>query len=89
MAACIKSKSELLALQKKFGDDASIGMQFGISKQAVNFLRAKYGIGVSDKKQKRNKEIVTRFLKGVKIKDLSKKYSLTLAQIYRIVKIAW
>lgn len=83
------TKSELIKLQKKYGTDAAIGAQFGITRQAVHQLRKKYGIesSIADN-PKRNAEIIKAYKSGMSGIDLSKKYGLSISQTYRIIKEA-
>lgn len=80
------SKSQLLKLQKKYHTDDAIGQLFGISRQAVHYLRKKYGIAPVDNKcEKRNQELMEEYNRGVAGTKLAKKYNLSVTQIYRII----
>ncbi|MDO5576628.1 MAG: hypothetical protein Q4F84_06070 [Fibrobacter sp.] len=83
------SKSQLLKLQKKYHTDDAIGQLFGISRQAVQYLRKKYGIAPVDNKcEKRNQELIEEYNRGVVGTKLAKKYNLSITQIYRIIHMS-
>lgn len=80
------SKGQLIKLQKKFKTDASIGDQFGITRQAVHQLRKKYGIDSSlVHNAERNAEIITLYQTGSSGTSLAKKFKLSVSQTYRII----
>jgi hypothetical protein len=80
------SKSQLEKLQKKYKTDDAIGELFGITRQAVHQLRAKYGIAaIRDKHAARNQELVTLFKNGTPGTRLANKYKLSVSQTYRII----
>lgn len=80
------SKSQLQKLQKKYKTDEAIGELFGISRQAVHYLRKKYGIiSVEKKNEKRNKTIIEEYKNGISGTKLARKYKLSLTQTYRII----
>lgn len=80
------SKSQLQKLQKKYRTDESIGQLFGISRQAVHYLRKKYGISpVDNKNEKRNRELMEEYNSGVSGTKLARKYKLSVTQTYRII----
>ncbi|NLW31312.1 MAG: hypothetical protein GXY77_07645, partial [Fibrobacter sp.] len=75
------SKSQLQKLQKKYRTDESIGQLFGISRQAVHYLRKKYGISsVDNKNEKRNRELMEEYNSGVSGTKLARKYKLSVTQ---------
>ena len=81
------TKQELLRLQKKFGADARIGEEFGITRQAIHQLRKKYGIASrTAANPERNQEIVELREGGKSVAAIAKKYDLSIPQIYRILK---
>ena len=81
------NKNQLIKLQKKHITDDAIGKVFGISRQAVHQLRNKYGIpAITDKKAPRNAAIAQAFKNGISCDALAKKFKLSPAQIYRIVR---
>jgi len=83
----IRSKAQLLALQKKFKADALIGAEFGISRQAVHQMRVKFGVpAIKDKFAKRNEAIYKAYSRGVEVSSLAVKYRRSTSQLYRILK---
>ena len=82
----VKSKNELLWYQKRFGTDHAVGLQLGVTRQAVHQLRNKFGIMRSLKKSDRNAKIKVDHWNGMDADKLVKKYKLSLTQIYRIIK---
>ncbi len=80
------SKTELIALQKKFKTDEAIGERFGITRQAVHQLRNKYGIeSVIAKNDERNSKILKAYKTGNTGMSLAKKFGLSVSQTYRIL----
>ncbi|MDR0307288.1 MAG: hypothetical protein LBI42_10690 [Chitinispirillales bacterium] len=81
------SKQELIRLQKKFGTDARIGEEFGITRQAIHQLRKKYGIeSRTASNPERNREIVEMRDAGKSIAVIAKKYDISIPQTYRVIK---
>ncbi len=81
------SKAELTKLQKKFGTDAKIGEEFGITRQAVHQLRKKYGIeSRTSSNPDRNKDMVDMRDSGHSVEAIAKKVKLSVPQTYRILK---
>ena len=80
------SKGQMEKLQKKYKTDEAIGGLFGISRQAVHQLRAKYGIQpVKDKHADRNEELLRQYDQGISGIKLAKKLKLSISQVYRII----
>ena len=80
------SKAQLIKLQKKTKTDASIGKQFGITRQAVHQLRKKYGIDSSIVDNPiRNSKIVKMYQSGTSGTALAKKFNLSVSQTYRVI----
>jgi len=85
----IISKNQLVKLQKKLVTDDAIGKQFGISRQAVHQLRVKYGIAaIARKNDARNAAIIKSAGNGIPCDRIAKKFKLSLAQTYRIIRKA-
>jgi DNA invertase Pin-like site-specific DNA recombinase len=85
----IISKNQLVRLQKKLVTDDAIGKQFGISRQAVHQLRVKYGIAaIAHKNDARNAAIIKSASNGIPCEHIAKKFKLSLAQTYRIIREA-
>jgi DNA invertase Pin-like site-specific DNA recombinase len=81
------TKTDLSKLQKKFGTDAKIGEEFGITRQAVHQLRKKYGIeSRTSSNPDRNKEMVDMRDNGQSVEAIAKKVKLSVPQTYRILK---
>lgn len=80
------SKTQLVALQKKYKTDALIGEQYGITRQAIHQLRKKYGIdSLAAKNAERNEGIVKSYNSGVAVATLAKKNKLSVSQTYRVI----
>ena len=80
-------RNQLIKLQKRYKTDDAIGQLYGISRQAVHQLRKKYGVvPVDDKYESRNRSIRQLYRRGVTGPRLASQYSLSLSQIYRILK---
>jgi uncharacterized protein (DUF433 family) len=83
------SKAQLIKLQKKLKTDASIGEQYGITRQAVHQLRKKYGIDSSIADNPiRNSKIVKMYKGGTSGTVLAKKFDLSISQTYRVINEA-
>jgi Mor family transcriptional regulator len=81
------NKNQLIKLQKKHITDDAIGKVFGISRQAVHQLRNKYGIpAIVNKKAPRNAAIAKAFENNIPCETIAKKFKLSPAQIYRIIR---
>jgi hypothetical protein len=82
-------KNQLLKLQSKYKTDETIGRLYGISRQAVQQLRIKYGIlPVQDRNSIRDKEIVEMYKKGIAGTKLASKFKLSVTHTYRIIAAA-
>lgn len=80
-------KNQLIKLQKKYKTDEEIGRLYNISRQAVHQMRAKYGIfPVQNRLNDRNQEIRRLYAEGVTAIKMSKKYKLSISQVFRIVR---
>lgn len=80
-------KNQLIQLQKKYKTDQAIAKLYGMTRQGIHRLRKKYGISlVAEKHKERNQNIITSYKEGMSVINLSKKYSLSITQTYRIVK---
>ncbi len=81
------SKQQLIKLQAKYKTDDAIGNLFGITRQAVHQLRNKYDIGpLGDKHADRNGEIARAYKSGLPGTKLSKKFKMSVSQVYRIIR---
>ncbi len=82
------SKAELIKLQKKLTTDEAIGKKFGVTRQAIHWLRKKYGIeSTYADNPERNAKIVALYKKGTAGTALAKKFGLSVSQAYGIIKI--
>ena len=80
-------KNQLIKLQKRYKTDKSIGMLYGISRQAVHQLRLKYGITpVADRNKERDQKIAELSMQGMPGTKIARKIKLSLSQTYRIIK---
>jgi hypothetical protein len=83
------TKSQLVKLQQKYKQDAAIGAQFGITRQAVHQLRKKYGIeSLIEDNPKRNKDIISNYSTGKPVSVIAKKNDLSISYTYRILSEA-
>lgn len=83
------SEEELIKLQKKYTTDAAIGELVGISRQAVQQLRKKYGIEARTvDTQPRNEQIIQLHSQGKSVNIIAKKYDLSIQQIYKIIRVS-
>jgi len=81
------TKQDLIKLQKKYGTDAKIGEEFGITRQAVHQLRKKYEIeSRTASNPDRNKDMVDMRDNGQSVEAIAKKVKLSIPQTYRILK---
>jgi hypothetical protein len=81
------SKQQLIKLQAKYKTDDAIGNLFGITRQAVHQLRNKYSVGpLSDKHADRDAEIAQAYKSGMPGTKLSKKFKMSVSQVYRIIR---
>jgi hypothetical protein len=80
------SRNQLITLQKKLKTDTAIGERFGITRQAIHQLRQKYRIeSVIAKNNERNTRIAKAHKTGLSGTALSKKFGLSVSQIYRAI----
>ena len=80
------SNDQLLKLQRRYHTDQAIAQLFGISRQAVQQLRVRFGIvPVVRRHERRNAEIARAYRSGVSGARLARRYRLSVAQIYRIL----
>jgi Mor family transcriptional regulator len=80
------SKAELIKLHKKLGTDEAIGKKVGVTRQAIFWLRKKYGIeSTYADNPERNAKIVALYQKGTVGTALAKKFGLSVSQTYRII----
>lgn len=79
-------KEQLLRLQDKYHTDQAIANIYGVSRQVIYKLRKKYGIGVSqDRNKNRNMQIRHLFYGGLKAEKLAVRFGLSVSRIYEIV----
>jgi plasmid maintenance system antidote protein VapI len=81
------TKSQLIALQKKFTTDEAIGKKFGVTRQAIHQLRKKYGIASNYAKHpERNRKIIALYNKSAMgIAPVAKKFGLSVSQTCKII----
>jgi DNA invertase Pin-like site-specific DNA recombinase len=83
------SKDELVKLQKKLKTDAAIGKKYGVTRQSIHQLRKKFKIESSfANNSTRNTRIISLYKKGISVKALTKKFELSIAQVYRVINKA-
>lgn len=83
------NKKELLRLQDKYKSDQEIGNVFGVTRQAIQLKRKKYGIKknfITDKNIDRNKEICRLRKEGQAIVYLCWNFELSSQRVYAIIK---
>jgi plasmid maintenance system antidote protein VapI len=76
------SKTELIKLQKTLTPDAAIGKMFGVTRQAIHFIRQKYGIpmAVNTKNDVRNAKIHSLHKNGLTGTAIAQKVGLSVGQ---------
>ena len=80
------SKGELIKLQKALKTDERIAKKFGITRQAVQLMRKRYGIDSRlAKNPERNKKINALYKTGKTGMEIAKKFGLSLSQTYRMI----
>lgn len=78
---------EFSALQKQLKTDQAIGDLFGVTRQAVHQMRKKLDIESSiANNPDRDRLIKVDFNSGISAADLTRKYNMSISQIYRILK---
>jgi DNA-directed RNA polymerase specialized sigma subunit len=83
------SKTELIKLQKSLKTDAAIGEKFGVTRQAIQQLRVKFGIPSNlTKNDERNAKIIELYKKGLTGTEIAKKLDLSISQTYRMINLA-
>ena len=81
------SKTQLIKLQKRYHTDAAVGRLFGISRQAVHKLRRGLQVApVADKHGRRDFEIARLYRQGRSGAWLARRWRLSVAQVYRILR---
>jgi len=86
--ACV-NKKQLLKLQKTYKTDERIGKEFGVSRQAIHQLRAKYGIKpIRNHNKERDDKISGLYKKGATEIEIANKMGLSISQVYRVIKVA-
>lgn len=79
-------KDQLIKLQKKYPTDSSIAQLYGISRQAIQRLRTKYGIPPGEPTRAgRNAEIRRLRLDGMTVSFIAQKFGISETHIYRII----
>ncbi len=82
------SKVELIRLQKKLKTDEAIGIKLGVTRQAVQQRRKKFGIGSSwGLNPERNKKILAMYKTGKTGTEISRKLGLSPSQVYRLIGV--
>ena len=85
--ARIKSREELLDAQKRLKTDEKIGAEFGVTRQAIHQLRAKFNVPTMwDKHSERNGKIMKLYDSGITGTKIAKDFGLSIAQTYRIIQ---
>jgi DNA invertase Pin-like site-specific DNA recombinase len=80
------SKVELIHLQKKLGTDEAIGKKLGITRQAVEQWRKKYGIKSRwDSNPERNKKMRALYKAGKTGLEIATKFGMSVSQTYRLI----
>jgi len=81
------SKDLLLQLQSSLKTDQAIGERFGATRQAVQLLRKKHGIGyVRDKHPRRDARILVLRQMGLSSIAISEKTGLSATQVLKVIK---
>src|SRR5271157_1762954 len=80
------SKIELIKLQKSLGKDKVIAKKLGVTRQAIQKLRQKYGIkSIYANNAKRNQEIYSLYTKGKPAIEVAKKFGLTVSHTWALI----
>ncbi|HUI91979.1 MAG TPA: helix-turn-helix domain-containing protein [Chitinivibrionales bacterium] len=80
------SKVEVIHLQKKYGTDEAIGKKLGITRQAVEQWRKKYGIDSRwARNPDRNKKMVALYKAGRSGTEIAAKFGMSVSQTYRLI----
>jgi hypothetical protein len=78
---------EFSALQNKMKTDHAIGDLFGLTRQAVHQMRKKLNVESSiANNPDRDRLIKADFNSGISAADLTRKYDISISQVYRILK---
>jgi DNA invertase Pin-like site-specific DNA recombinase len=81
------SKVELIKLQKALKTDERIAKKYGITRQAVQLMRKRYGIESRlAKNPERNKKIRAMYKAGKTGIEIAKKLGLSMSQTYRMIR---
>lgn len=81
------TKVELTKLQKQLITDNAIGEKLGVTRQRVNQLRKKFDIpAIMNKNKVRNEKIISLRKKGLAIKEIAEKLSLSIYNVYFILR---
>jgi len=82
-------KTALLRLQRSLKTDRAIGERFGVSRQAVQLVRRKYGIPyLRDKHPERDARILALHLKGFSASAIAVKMGLYPQQVLDMIRKA-
>jgi DNA invertase Pin-like site-specific DNA recombinase len=82
----LASKSELIRLQNTLKTDEAIAKKFGVTRQAIHQLRAKYGIESRRAlNPARDKKILAMYKSGKTGLEIAKKFGLSVSQTYRVL----
>ena len=80
------SKIELIKLQKSLGKDKVIAKKLGVTRQAIQKLRQKYGIkSIYANNAKRNQEIYSLYTKGKPAIEIANKFGLTVSHTWALI----
>jgi DNA invertase Pin-like site-specific DNA recombinase len=83
------SKNQLLKLRKKYTTDQAIARLYGISKQAVNQLRIRYGVPAAEhRNRERDQQIANLYRRGVSGTRIASEFKLSVTHTYRIINRA-
>lgn len=82
----LTSKSDLVRLQKTLRTDQAIAKKFGVTRQAIHQLRAKYSIPSRRAlNPARDKKVIAMYKGDTTGIDIAKKFGLSVSQTYRIL----
>jgi|WetSurMetagenome_2_1015567.scaffolds.fasta_scaffold00022_84 biotin operon repressor len=82
------NKVQLIHLQKKLGTDEAIGAKLGVTRQAVQQMRKRFGI-VSRwaSNPQRNKKIRALSKAGKSGAEIARKFGLSKSRVYRVIEM--
>ena len=83
------NKVKLVHLQKQLGTDEAIGSKLGVTRQAVQQMRKRFGIESRwASNPQRNKKIRTMSKAGKSGAEIARKFGLSKSRVYRVIEMS-